>query len=173
MLLPPDTFYSTTDVTILELIKKLNIKSFIEVGAYYGKTAEYLLNNHSFDKYIIVDIWYNGSQGLEGYSQEALNQVRVECFKRLSVFNNVSILQMPSVEASNLFASKSIDAVYIDASHEENCVQEDILAWHRVPSKLFFGDDYYLGAVARAVDRIYPQVGSIENSNISKIWIRK
>ena len=168
-----DEFYSLTANTILTLVRELNIKSFVEVGAYYGRTAEFLLNNHKFDRYFIVDIWNNQSDGLFGASQESIDFVRRECFKKLSEFNNVSIIQLPSTEASNLFHPKSVDAVYIDASHEENHVWEDIMAWHAIPRVLFFGDDYWMGSVSRSVDRIYPTVDSIENGNSSKIWIRK
>ena len=163
LVFPQDEFFIDNAERILEFLHTYEIKTFVEVGVYHGRVAEYLLKNYKFDKYFVVDNWSNKNSGLEAYQQEAMDIIRFDCFNRLSQFRNVSIIQGNSAESADMFSSKSVDAVFIDASHDEESVVKDIIAWHRVPKKLFFGDDYFLGTVQGAVKRIYGDLEQIVN----------
>jgi hypothetical protein len=153
--MPQDEFFECNAKSILNLVKTYDIKTFIEVGAYHGRTAEFLLKNHNFDKYFVVDNWNHINPGLMRFSQVVLDVIRFDCFNRLSQFNNVSIIQGCSWKIAEMFHARSVDAVFIDACHDEECVVNDILAWNKIPKKLFFGDDFYLGSVQKAIARIY------------------
>lgn len=141
---------------ILSLIKEFDVKSFLEVGVLYGDMAKYLCENYSFDKYYGVDSWLNTNFGLYRFSQKEINQVYFFCLKQLKKFNNIWILKMNSMDASEIL--DDFDAIFIDAAHDSQSVTEDINVWLPKAKKLLVGHDYVLWeGVRRAVDFTIPQ----------------
>ena len=59
---------------------------------------------------------------------------------------NIIKIRKSSVEAAKDFADGSLDAVYIDAAHDENSVREDIKTWRPKikPGGILSGHDYVL-----------------------------
>jgi predicted O-methyltransferase YrrM len=65
---------------------------------------------------------------------------------------------MDSLEASKLYANKSLDFVFIDASHEYEDIKNDIIHW--LPKVkiggILAGHDMVWPGVARAVSELIP-----------------
>lgn len=74
--------------------------------------------------------------------------------ERTKTIKNIIKIRKPSVEASKDFEDRSLDAVYIDAEHDENSVRSDIQAWR---PKIKFGGylcghDYYLPHIEKILN---------------------
>lgn len=60
-----------------------------------------------------------------------------------------------SVDAAQDFANESLDMVYIDGSHTEEDVYQDVLAWHEKLKQggIMCGDDWHCQGVKNGVRR--------------------
>ena len=75
------------------------------------------------------------------------------------------------------YPDEYFDIVYIDASHEYECVKEDIISW--LPKVkiggILCGDDYCVGwpQVVKAVDEILVNVNRAGLNSNQQWWIKK
>jgi predicted O-methyltransferase YrrM len=138
---------------------------FVEVGAFYGKSAAYMAveiaNSGKNIKFDVVDTWRGSPEHQENawdYQPEMVDDTAFETFKQNlkpaeGYYNPV---KLPSTEAAKLYEDNSLDFVFIDAAHEYESVKSDIEAWYpKVKSGGFIGGhDYVPGqyGVYRAVD---------------------
>ncbi len=101
---------------------------FVEVGCWKGRSTLYMLEAIARSGKQItlscVDTW-EGSAEHNGVKPDALFAEFVDNIKGYTV----EVLKMRSVAAAVLFAHGSLDFVFIDASHEEEDVFNDIAAW--------------------------------------------
>ena len=76
--------------------------------------------------------------------------------KRTAKKSNIIKIRKTSVEAAKDFAGNSLDAVYIDAEHDENNVRADIQAWLPKIKKggYLSGHDWWLPHIARIVQEV-------------------
>lgn len=168
---PPDLDYVLAHEDVARLIKQYGIKTFVEVGVYYGRCAEFILTNCEIEQYYCVDPWEVGSNGLERFSAQAMNHVYLECCRRLMRFKNVEIIRAKSILAAEKFKDKSVDCVYIDGSHADADVIADILLWSKKAKKLLIGDDYDICAgVQRAIAKLQLDVHIIRDGKHST-WV--
>jgi len=165
---PREIFDFNEHNAVLDLCKKFKIETFAEIGVLYGSLANFLLSQYPFTEYFAIDNWLSGNYGLESYPQEAMDHVYNECKKNLEQYLNVEILKMSSLSASHIFQAKTIDMVFIDASHEEADVVSDIYNWSLNAIKIIAGHDYYLKPVKKAVDRMFDKVNIIDTKY--QIW---
>ena len=74
--------------------------------------------------------------------------------ERTKDINNIVKIRKTSLEASKDFLDHSLDAVYIDAEHDEDSIREDIKAW--LPKikfgGLLCGHDYYLPHIQKILN---------------------
>ena len=145
---------------------------FVEVGSWKGKSTAYMAveiaNSNKKLNFYCVDTW-------EGSIEHKNNKDVVNLY---DIFlNNMSPLEgyyvpikMTSVNASKLFEDKSLDFVFIDASHEYKDVKEDIISWiPKVKSGgVIAGHDYYpdhpdWGGVYKAVNEVLTDFSTSEN----------
>lgn len=137
--------------------------TFVEVGVWKGKSLAYFIveavnNNKNLNIYA-VDTW----KGSEEHKDETciVNDTLFEEFSTNMVLVNDKYkpLRMTSEEASKTFADNSIDAIFIDASHEYEDVKNDLILWYpKVKSGGYFcGHDYSAGwpGVVRAVNEFF------------------
>ena len=77
-------------------------------------------------------------------------------FKRTAKKPNIIKIRKTSVEAAKDFADNSLDAVYIDAEHDEKSVRTDIKTWLPKIKKggYLSGHDWWLPHIARLVQEI-------------------
>ncbi|MDH5579468.1 MAG: class I SAM-dependent methyltransferase [Betaproteobacteria bacterium] len=122
---------------------------FVEIGCWQGKSSSYLavniINSEKNIKFDCVDTW-------EG-SIEHQEQELVKSNKLFDVFTKnmepvkgyYNAIKKPSVEAAKLYEDKSLDFVFVDASHEFEPVYEDLTAWYPKvkDGAIIAGHDYY------------------------------
>ena len=131
-----------------------NDSHFVEVGAFYGKSAAYMAveiaNSGKNIKFDVVDTWRGSPEHQEGawdHREDMVNDTAFEVFtenmKPVEGFYNA--IKLPSLEAANQYDNNSLDFVFIDASHEYESVKADIEAWYsKVKSGGFIGGHDYL-----------------------------
>ena len=141
--------FETNSVKGLHMIVEKFFKphfKMVEVGSFEGIST--LLFSKFVDTVYSVDC-YDYKVPPEGRIPEH-DQSFVEAerlfIERTKDIKNIIKIRKKSMEAVKDFPDKSLDAVYIDAEHDEESVQEDIKAWR---TKIKFGGylcghDYYL-----------------------------
>lgn len=143
---------------LLLLMKEFNIRSFVEVGVLCGDMTKYLCDNYNFDKYHAIDSWLRTNYGLGRFTQREMDTLYQFCLDRFKGLDNIKVLRMDSINASELFEDNSVDCVFIDAAHDAKRVLKDINAWFPKVKKLLIGHDYVVcGGVKQAVDSALPQ----------------
>lgn len=149
------TFYS-------DMVKRFPSGSkFVEVGSWKGRSSAFLAveiaNSDKKIEFTCVDIWKGGAGDLY-YAPENIYEIFKNNMK--PVENYYKDLRMTSVEAAKLFEDKSLDFVFIDASHQYEDVKNDILAWKPKMKNggILAGHDYtsYWTGVVQAVNEILP-----------------
>jgi hypothetical protein len=154
------------------LIKKHNYKNILEVGVALGGHAEALLTNTEVEKYFGIDPYSAASdldpkdafiQTVGAYSRRS---AQANCdylyswvkHYRLSKFNTrCCLIRATSSEAAKEFADGSLDCIFIDGDHSFKAVMQDLeLWWSKLrPGGLMVGDDYWMPAVAKAVNQFF------------------
>ena len=163
-----------------ELVEALRPQRIIEVGTWKGGSALTLAGHVArlgLDTEIVcVDTWLgalemwtdlgdperHGSLGLKhGYPTLYYQFLANVC--RAGRQEMVTPFPVPSVTAAPWFALKDIraDLIYIDGSHEEEDVYQDLLSyWDLVrPGGVLFGDDWSWDGVRLAVQRFARENG--------------
>ena len=139
--------FFTFPIFYRDLVQRLLPGShFVEVGVLEGESLKYLCREI---KNSGKDIKVTGVDHFKDQSEGAFDE-----FKKNMGDLKCTIIIGDSVEASKQF--NSVDAVFIDASHDYNSVKKEILAWLPKVTGVIAGHDYptYEGVV-RAVDEIF------------------
>jgi predicted O-methyltransferase YrrM len=126
-----------------DFIASRNVKSIIEVGSCEGWSAmwmaKYLPDNGSI---VCVD-HFGGSIGETGYPEDLYYRF-LSNIKRAGTEINKKIipLRTSSLEAASMFET-IVDMIYLDASHDEASVYQDLVLWHPFckPGGIMCGDD--------------------------------
>lgn len=145
----------------------------VEVGSWKGKSIAFLaveIENSGKDiKVDAVDTWAKlDTEYYHATDTYVLNDTLYELFlSNISkVKHIVTPVRMKSLEAAKTYKDESLDAVFIDACHEYDCVKEDIQAWlPKVKRNGYLaGHDYSSHpSVAQAVHELLGLVESDEN----------
>ena len=141
--------------------------TFVEVGAWFGKSTNYLaskIKDSGKDiKLTAVDTW-------KGTGDENLHQAIVGAFNgdifyefidntvRAGNYEGMSIIKDTSHNAANQYQNNSIDYIMIDAGHSYQDVKDDIHFWYNKikPGGVISGDDYGIfTGVNEAVDEYF------------------
>lgn len=107
---------------------------WVEVGSWMGKSISYCtvesVRRGMDYKFHCVDTW-KGSAEHQDHKLVKRNQL-FETFKNNTwgVQNMITCHQMESVTAAGNFENESVDAIFIDASHDYENVLADITAWY-------------------------------------------
>jgi SAM-dependent methyltransferase len=162
-----------------KIVNDANEKShFVEVGVWKGRSASFMAveinNSKKHIKFDCIDTW-EGSVEHQEYDiivNKKLYDLFLENIE--PVKDIINPIKMSSLDAVNLYEDKSLDFVFIDASHEYEDVKKDILAW--LPKVkvggILAGHDYsqMWDGVVKAVDEIF----GTDNLEISEVcWIYK
>ena len=163
-----------------ELVVAIKPRRIIEVGTWKGGSALTLAGHVARlglgTEIVCVDTWLgalemwtdlgdperHGSLGLKhGYPTLYYQFLANVC--RAGQQETITPFPVPSVTAAQWFALKDIraDLIYIDGSHEEEDVYQDLLSyWDLVrPGGVLFGDDWSWDGVRLAVQRFARENG--------------
>lgn len=143
--------------------------TLVEVGAWLGKSANYLATKIKELKkevnFITVDTF-------KGTEDEALHQNIVGAFNGdifyefidntvlSNNYDSFNIIKDTSKNAANQFSNSSIDYIMLDAGHSYEDVTNDIKIWYNKikPGGIISGDDYggsYFPGVTKAADEYF------------------
>ena len=126
---------------------------FVEVGSWKGKSSAFMAveiaNSSKKIEFYCVDHWLGSVEHCDknnhAYEPEIHRLYEIFTENMDPVKDYYTPLRMSSLEASQKFEDKSLDFVFIDASHEYEDVCIDIDTWKpKVKNGGFFaGHDYY------------------------------
>lgn len=136
----------------------------IEVGAWLGSSTRYIAERlPPGGKLYAIDTW-RGSQNeplhLRDHRLPYLYQLFLSNVKHAGLANVIVPVRMESLEAAKALDVQA-DFIYIDASHDENNVYNDILAWYPLLKEggVMCGDDWGWISVQRGVIRAANKLG--------------
>lgn len=160
---------------------------FVEIGSWKGRSTSYMAveiyNSRKNIKFDCVDTWCGSVEHLDPnsyhFQQELINDKDWLYYQFLQntrpVCDTITPIRMTSLDAVSLYENRSLDFIFIDASHEYEDVKKDIIAWYPKLKLggIIAGHDYtsYDG-VKQAVDEILIN----KNLNIrleNSYWIHK
>ena len=160
---------------------------FVEIGSWKGRSASYMaveiFNSRKNIKFDCVDTWCGSVEHLDPnsyhFQQELINDKDWLYYQFLQntrpVCDTITPIRMTSLDAVSLYENRSLDFIFIDASHEYEDVKKDIIGWYPKLKLggIIAGHDYtsYDG-VKQAVDEILINknlIVRLENS----YWIHK
>jgi len=149
---------------------------FVEVGSWKGRSSVFMaveiINSGKNIKFDCVDTWEGSVEHLEydEIKEKKLYDIFLNNIE--SVKHVINPVKMSSLEAVNLYGDKTLDFIFIDASHEYEDVKRDIIAW--LPKLkiggVLAGHDYgVFDGVTRAANEIF-QAHEIEISESCFIY---
>lgn len=121
---------------------------FVEIGSWKGKSSAYMAveianSNKKIDFYC-VDTWEGSVEHAGMEELPRLYDIFIDNMRPVESY--YFPLKLKSLEAVSKFEDKSLDFVFIDASHEYEDVKNDIIAWlpKVKPGGVLAGHDYYI-----------------------------
>lgn len=145
--------------SVIKLIKDYSCKRVAEVGVLEGRLTKAVLAACQLEAYYLIDPWvpYGGFGAGKLADITNWDDICMQVYSDFWKYDEVRIMRLDSVRAATLFEPSSLDLVFINAVHEEECVVEDIAAW--LPkTRIIAGHDYSRRwpGVIRAVDSVLP-----------------
>ena len=149
---------------------------FVEVGSFLGKSAVFMaveiINSGKNIKFDCVDHWlgsdeHRGSPSIatELENREIKLEELFETFMRntKSVRGVIKPVRASSIIASQMYEPNSLDFIFIDASHDEISVKEDLAFWmpRLKENGLIAGDDADSEGVANALNWFF-DIGKLD-----------
>ncbi len=144
-------------------LQRVDVGHFVEIGTYRGRSASYLgVEIHNNRKNIKVDTVDHYDESYD-HSADSTDAYEIVIKNLKPVSHIVNVINMKSVLAAKKYKNKSLDLVYIDASHDYESVKEDIQAWLPKVKKggIISGDDYGWEGVKGAVKDLLPDAQGI------------
>jgi hypothetical protein len=157
--------------TIAALVREHRWTMGAELGVLHGYTTRHLLHACPALRLTAVDTWQHGDlvldDGIRGAADNghrSYADVDMEAAYRgvLDIQGQyprrLTILRMPTWQASDLTPSASLDFVFIDADHSAEGVERDIRTWAPTvkPTGWLIGHDADYPSVASVIDRLLP-----------------
>lgn len=161
---------------IVELIKKNNFKTVVEIGTAAGFTASYILKNikdKDFKLYC-VDPYLSYKDYENDGTSKIVKKCREQAYKDVFLDSRAIHLEEFSEKAAKRFGMKSIDMVFIDGNHNYKYVMQDLKLWHPVVKKkgIVSGHDFGGGwhGVKKAVREFYKNRLSEIKTGQDRFW---
>lgn len=148
-----------------------------EVGVHHGGNATEILDSLKIKKLHLVDHYaaYEAPEAHIFVTQEKQDESKRIAFENLEKYGDVVEWHIkPSVEAAKDIEDKSLDFVYIDATHSYDALTEDLNAWYPKVKKsgLVAGHDWNYDFVKRAVND-FADIYKHKVSDDGDWWFRK
>ena len=141
--------------------------TFVELGAWLGKSSSYLCDKATGQDIIIVDTWKGSPNELTTAHKLATEQDIYELFVENMGERKYKAIKATSKAAARKFKEESLDVVFIDLTHTYEAVKEDIKLWLPKVKKggYIAGDDYHENwkGVIQAVDELLPHATFIDD----------
>lgn len=150
---------------------------FVEVGSFLGKSARYMAERiRKSGKRITlfcVDHFRPVAEikEVKDFLDSCGGNYFFHFLNNTAPFRDIVIpLCLASVEAAKYFGDGVVDFVFIDASHDEASVREDIAVWNPKikAGGMLAGHDMDLASVRAAVDEVFPERKLVNRSWLSR-----
>ena len=106
---------------------------FVEVGSFLGKSAVFMaveiINSGKRIKFDCVDHWRGSEEHYDNENIDTENLYENFLENIQPVKGVINPVRAESVVASKLYKPNSLDFIFIDASHDERSVREDLTYW--------------------------------------------
>lgn len=174
-------------VSLISFLKQVigNPRTGAEIGVWRGQLSRDLLRAFPDLYLMMIDLWENPNQNDDhgmGRHDKIVDWGFVETEAAFNVApfyqpspSRFSMIKKSSIEAAKDCSDKSLDFVYIDASHDYENVKADIAAWTPKAAKLICGHDYNgrldkkgVWGVKRAVDEAFGEENVIVRRGL--VW---
>jgi len=154
--------------------------TFVEIGAYLGKSTCYLseriLASKKSFKFYVIDNWIghpsdvNLAKEIKELGGDVYDKFESN-MKSAGVFNILNTIRGDSSESADRFSDNSVDFVFIDAAHDRDSVKKDISAWLPKVKKggILAGHDY--GNKETAVKEVVDEFFGDRVKVIDNTWI--
>ena len=144
------------------MVKKFSSGShFVEIGSFLGKSSVYMaveiIKSEKDIKFDCIDHW-QGSEEHEDNDEINLENLYKDFLKNIEpVKEIINPVRMDSLDASKLYKPKSLDFIFIDASHDQMSVKADLTHWmpRLKENGIIAGDDADNEGVAYAVTQFF------------------
>lgn len=182
ILLPEDLhgwFCKENENKLKQIILEKKPKVIVEIGSWCGKSAIFMASLLTSDsKLYTIDHWFGQSYYFENPPQEVANRLPYvyQLFLSNVIHHNLANIIIP-IRMSSLEAAQALnispDLVYIDGSHTEEDVYNDILAWHKKLSAngIICGDDWACPAVKTGIEKAIQQINLKVASELNFWWL--
>ena len=141
--------------------------TFVELGAWLGKSSAYLCDKATYQNITIIDTWEGSPNELTTTHKLATEVDIYDLFLDNMGERNYNVIKGASKVAAKMFLNESLDVVFIDLTHTYEAVKEDIQLWLPKVKKGGFiaGDDYHQHwqGVIQAVDELLPRATFIDD----------
>ena len=119
--------------------------TFVELGAWLGKSSSYLCDKATGQQIIIIDSFKGTAEYIDSYYNLAKTADIYELFVENMGNRKYKAIKATSKAASRKFKDESLDVVFIDLNHSYESVKEDISLWLPKVKKggYLAGDDYH------------------------------
>jgi len=158
----------------------------VEVGAWMGQSTAFaaveIANSGKNIKFDVIDTWQGSVEhNLKPDEQNALYMQFLENMQ--PVKHIINPIRMASLEAAKTYPDKSIDFIFIDASHEYEDVKADLDAWYMKLRKggIIAGHDYFdpsdpehghkFPGVKKAVDEFFQYSPGLQVVSGEYCWV--
>ena len=141
--------------------------TFVELGAWLGKSSAYLCDKATYQEIIIIDTWKGSLNELTTTHKLATEVDIYKLFVENMGSRKYKAIKATSKAISKKFANESLDVVFIDLNHTYEAIKEDIKLWLPKVKKggYLAGDDYHehWKGVIQAVDELLPHATFIDD----------
>jgi len=158
-----------------QLIRTIPNKDLvIEIGSYAGESTRAFAR--AFARVIAIDRWKGSYTQRKTKRKAALKDVRQVFIEEvIKKYHNISMLHMPSAQASTIIANGYANLIYIDANHSYEGVKSDIIHWSDkvAPNCWIGGHDYgndNFPGIKQAVDEL---LGEPDKVFRDTSWLKK
>ncbi len=157
-------------VWLADMINNKGYTSGAEIGTALGWTTNWVLHHcENLEQYLAVDDWRpvtdinwgpftvdNMKQRFDGYVMKT---------------PKLKILEGVSWEMAKKVKDKSLDFVFVDASHDYESVVKDFNAWAPKvkPGGIFSGHDVHWPGVIQALNELHPD---FEKAGVDNVWFK-
>jgi hypothetical protein len=147
-----------------DILKRYDSPTIIEVDTWLGSLEFWTTHRQTPERDLMLK---------HGYPQVYYQFIRN--VQAAGLGHLITPVPMPSLQAAQYFKYMEIqaDVIYIDASHEQDDVKRDILAYLPLvkPGGIIFGDDYTsFAGVAIAVKEVFGEMFQVIDNNF---WMHR
>ena len=147
---------------------------FVEIGSFLGKSAVFMaveiINSGKRIKFDCIDHWKGSEEHYDNENIDTENLYEKFLENIQPVKGVINPVRAESVVASKLYKPNSLDFIFIDASHDERSVREDLTYWmpRLKENGMIAGDDIDNEGVVNAVKWFF-DTGKLEI--IGRQWL--